>query len=53
MESREGPDITEVRVLVQFCKFHFKNEFFTKFLNDSAWFCVEKLKKQGYETNKP
>ena len=35
-----------------FACFGFKNEFLTKFLNDSAWFCVEKLKKQGFETQK-
>ena len=23
-----------------------------KFLDDSAWFCMEKLKKHGFETNK-
>ena len=30
----------------------FKIMFLTKFLNDSAWFCVEKLKKHGFEINK-
>ena len=27
-----------------------KIDFLTEFLNDSAWFCVEKLKKHGFET---
>ena len=31
----------------------FKIEFLTKFLNDSAWLCVEKLKKHVSYTNKP
>ena len=26
--------------------------FLAKFLDDSAWFCVEKLKKHVFETNK-
>ena len=25
----------------------------TKFLDDSAWFCMEKLKKHSFETQKP
>ena len=29
--------------------FDFTIDFFTKFLDDSAWFCVEKLKKHGFE----
>ena len=35
-----------------FACFNSKTEFLTKFLNDSAWFCVEKLKKHGFETKK-
>ena len=27
-------------------------EFLTKFLDDAAWFCVEKLEKHGFETKK-
>ena len=26
--------------------------FLMKFLDDSAWFCMEKLKKNSFETNK-
>ena len=40
----EDPDMSKVRVLVQFCMFGFKIEFLTKFLDDSAWFCLKKLK---------
>ena len=36
-----------------FACFGSKTEFLTKFLDDSAWFCVEKLKKHGSETKKP
>ena len=35
-----------------FVHFGFKIDFLTKFLDDSAWFCVEKLKKHGFETKK-
>ena len=38
----------ETRVLVNFARFGSKTEFLMKFLNDSAWFCVEELKKQGF-----
>ena len=30
----------------------FKIEFLTTNLNDSAWFCIEKLKKHSFETKK-
>ena len=30
----------------------FKIELLTKFLDDSAWLCVEKLKKHSFETTK-
>ena len=30
-----------------------KTDFLMKFLNDSAWLCMEKLKKHSFETNKP
>ena len=33
-----------------FARFGFKTEFCMKFLDDSAWFCVEMLKKHGFET---
>ena len=33
-----------------FVCFGSKTEFLTKFLDDSAWFCVEKLKKHGFGT---
>ena len=46
MESRGGPDMTEVRVLVQFCTFRSKNGILTKCYNDSASFLPEKLKNQ-------
>ena len=36
-----------------FVCFGVKIEFLMKFLNDSAWFCVEKLKKHGFDTKKP
>ena len=32
-------------------RFGFKNEFVTKFLDDSAWFCVEKLSKLSFSLN--
>ena len=32
--------------------FGFKIEFLTKLINYSAWFCMEKLKKYGFETKK-
>ena len=32
---------------------HQKTELLMKFLNDSAWLCMEKLKKHSFETNKP
>ena len=35
----------ETRLLVNFACFGFKTEFLMKFLNDSAWFCVEEPKK--------
>ena len=31
-------------------KIGFKIQFLTKFLDDSAWFCVERLKKHSFET---
>ena len=34
-------------------KIGFKIIYSTTFLNDSAWFCVEKLKKHDYETKQP
>ena len=52
MESRVGPDMTEVRVLVQFPCFGSNTDFFQKNLNDSAWLCMEKLKKHDSETQK-
>ena len=38
--------------LTNFAHFGFKIDFLTKFLDDSAWFRVEKLKKHGFETKK-
>ena len=38
----------ETRVLVNFARFGVKTEFLMKFLDDSAWFCVEELKKYGF-----
>ena len=35
-----------------FACFGFKIGSLTKFINDSAWFLLEKLKKHGFETNK-
>ena len=36
-----------------FAHFGSQTEFLTKFPDDSAWLCVEKLKKHGFETKKP
>ena len=36
MESREGPDMTEVRVLVQFCTFRVQKLYFDEIY---IWFC--------------
>ena len=36
-----------------FACFGFKADFLTKFLNDSAWFCLEKLKKTCFFNQKP
>ena len=44
MESRGGPDMTEVRVLVNLARFGSRNGILTKFINDSASFLLEKLK---------
>ena len=30
-----------------------KADFLIKFLDDSAWFCMEKLKKHSFETKQP
>ena len=30
-----------------------KTDLLMTFLNDSAWFCMEKLKKHSFETQKP
>ena len=46
MESRVGPDMTEVRVLMQFGTFRVQKLFLMKFLDDSASFLLEKLKNQ-------
>ena len=38
------PDIPNGDFWSNFARFGSKTEFLTKFLNDSAWFCVEELK---------
>ena len=38
------PDTPNGDFWLNFARFGTKAEFLTKFLNDSAWFCVEKLK---------
>ena len=38
----------ETRLLVNFARFGSKTEFLIKFLDDSAWFCVEKLTKHSF-----
>ena len=38
-----GPDMSKVRFFFNFARFGSKTEFLTKFLDDSAWFCLEKL----------
>ena len=53
MESRVGPDMTEVRVLVQFRTIPVQAGFLKQFHNGSVWFCVEKFNKQGFETRTP
>ena len=35
-----------------FAHFGSKTDFLMKFIDDSAWLCLEKLKKRGFETNK-
>ena len=44
MESRVGPDMTEVRVWFNFARFGSRNGILTKFIDDSASFLPEKLK---------
>ena len=46
MESRVGPDMTEVRVLVQFGTFRVQKWYFDEMTYDSASFLPEKLKNQ-------
>ena len=51
----------ETRLVVNFARFGSKTEFLTKFLDDSAWFCVEEIKNIVflqkniifYQKNKP
>ena len=39
-----GPDMPDFRLLVEFCMFWVQICFLMKFLDDSAWFCVEESK---------
>ena len=39
-------------VFLRFPHFGSKTDFLIKLLNDSAWFCMEKLKKHSFETPK-
>ena len=43
-----SPDMTEVRVLVKFRTCRIQNWLFEVISNDSAWFCVEELKKHSF-----
>ena len=45
-----SPDMSEVRVWSNFARFGSKIELLTKFLNDSAWLCLVKLKNQSLST---
>ena len=47
MESRVGPDMTESEFWSNFARFGSKLGFLTKFLNDSAWLLLQKLKKHS------
>ena len=42
-----SPDMSKSRLLVQFRTFRVQNFFFKTFLDDAAWFCLEKLKKHN------
>ena len=44
--------MTEVKLLVNFARFESITDALRKIIDDSAWFCVEKLKKHGFETPK-
>ena len=45
LSSWTGPDMTEVRVLVQFCTFRVQKLYFDEiYINDSASFLLEKLR---------
>ena len=49
--DRAGPIWTHISAFwLNFAHFGFKTQCLTKFLDDSAWFCVEKLEKHGFET---
>ena len=50
--SGDRDQMPETRVLVDFACFGSKTEFLMKFLDDSAWFCVEESKKHGVTINK-
>ena len=39
-----GPDMSDFRLLIKFAFFGFKICFLKNFINDFAWFCLEKLK---------
>ena len=41
----------ETRVLVNFARFESQTEFLMEFLDDSAWFCLEKFKNQDFWSN--
>ena len=43
--SWTGPDMTNHDFWTNFARFGSKTKFLTKFLDDSAWFLLEKLKK--------
>ena len=42
--------MSDSRLLIEFCMFWVQNVFLMKFLDVSAWFCLEKLKKHGLRT---
>ena len=39
-----GPDMSDFRLLIEFCMFEVQTKFLTKLIDDSAWFFLEKRK---------
>merc|ERR1711924_281721 len=50
--SRDRNQTPETRLLVNFARLGTKTEFLMTFLDDSAWFCVEELKKHVFQCKK-